>query len=86
MSQSNQKAVQSALFEVVENQIRDREPRETKETYDRLIGDGHGHDETMRLLSYVVLCETNDCRRESQPFDVERFVDALHSLPEVSES
>ncbi len=84
MSEPNPEAVRAALSEVVETQMRDGDPPETKETYDRLIADGHDHDETMRLISLVLLFEINDCRREKQPFNEERFVAALNALPEWS--
>jgi len=84
MSEPNPEAVRAALSEVVEHQMRDGDPPETKETYDRLIADGHVHDETMRLTSHVVLFEMNDCTREEQPFNKGRFVVALNALPELS--
>lgn len=44
MSEPNPEAVRAAMSEVVETQMRDGDPPETKETYDRLIADGHDHD------------------------------------------
>jgi hypothetical protein len=43
-----------AILEVVDNQIRDVNPPATKETFDRLVGDGIARDEARRLIGYVV--------------------------------
>lgn len=72
-----------ALREVVQNQIRDRNPPETKETYDRLRAAGHGHDESMGLLATAVLDEMNQILRSGEAFNRTRFVAGLRALPEL---
>ena len=53
-----------AVLEVVENQIRDNDPPETRQTIERLTREGYTADEARRLVSTAVtvefftLCET----------------------------
>lgn len=76
-------AVRAAVFEIIENQIRDGTPPETKETYDRLIAARHSHEETMKLLGCVIGIEISDTLNQKQLFDEDRYVAALHALPEL---
>ncbi len=74
-------AAREALDEVIENQIHDRTPPETKETFDRLVASGYPHDETMKMLGHVLLCELQDMVSRQEVFSNERFVAALNKLP-----
>jgi hypothetical protein len=42
------------FLEVVENQIRDNDPPETRQTLDRLLAEGYTADEARRLISTAV--------------------------------
>jgi len=44
MSKPDLPAVQAAVLEVVENQLRDGTPPETKQTFERLMADGYEND------------------------------------------
>jgi hypothetical protein len=70
-------------MEIVENQLRDRDPPETKETFDRLRSEGHGEDEARRLIGCVVVSEIFDIMRNNEPFDAKRYAHALSRLPEL---
>ena len=76
--------VSSAILEVVDNQLRDNDPPQTKSTYNRLIGLGYSDDETRRLIAFVVLSELNEMVKQMKPFNQRRFARALRRLPEVS--
>ena len=76
--------VRNAIFEVVDNQIRQGTPPETKQTFDRLIKEGHSRDEARRLIAYVVAAEISDVMKSEQPYDEVRFVNALHALPNLT--
>ena len=41
-----------AILEVVENQMRDNNPPETRQTFDLLIGQGIPSEEAMRLIGW----------------------------------
>ena len=47
------------LLEVVDNQLRANDPRETRATYDRLMGEGHSPDEAKRLIALVPVSYTH---------------------------
>ncbi len=82
MSFSDAQLAREALFEVIRNQIRDQDPPETKQTYERLIAEGHSHEETMKLISCVLISELSDTLQQ-QPFNPVRYAAALDALPEL---
>lgn len=76
-------ALKHAILEVVNNQLKDLAPPETKQTYDRLVGDGISDQETRRLIGCVVSSEIFDVLKQQQSFDHARFVNALNKLPKL---
>jgi hypothetical protein len=80
---SNGKKVGKAILDVVENQIRNLDPPETKETLDRLISEGVAEDEARRLIGCVVASEIFGIMKHKQPFDQERYITTLRRLPEL---
>ena len=83
MSGDESASVQQAVFEVLENQMRDGTPPETKKTFDRLVSEGHSRGEAMQLLATVLMCEMDQMVRGDEVFSQARFVAALLSLPEL---
>ena len=79
------KRLNKAVLDVVENQIRQLNPPATKETFDRLIREGHDQDEARRLIGYVVASEIFDILKNMEPYDEDRYVAALRKLPELPE-
>ena len=73
----------AAIMEVVENQLRDLDPPETKQTYDRLLAEGISAEETKRLIGCVVASEIFDILKDEKPFDLVRYIKALSDLPEL---
>jgi len=71
-----------ALLEVVENQLRDGTPPETRATLDRLVGGGHTREQAVERIAGVVEAEMQAVLRTRRPFDEARFVAALRALPE----
>jgi hypothetical protein len=70
-----------AILEVVENQIRENDPPETRQTIDRLMGEGYSADEARRLVSTAVTVEIFHIMRDREPFNRERFLWNLAQLP-----
>ena len=68
-------------MKVVDNQIRNNDPPQTRQTLQRLITDGHFEEEAKRLIACVVSAEIFDVLKQQQPFDLDRFVKALDKLP-----
>lgn len=79
------KSLNKAILDVVNNQIRARNPPATKETFDRLVREGHEHKEARRLIGCVVASEIFDVLTEDQPYNEARYVTALRKLPELPE-
>ena len=72
-----------AIIEIIENQLREETPPETKTTFDRLIAEGHSRDETMKLIGCVLSQEMFEILKHQQTFDEPRYVAALQALPEL---
>jgi len=75
--------LKQAILEAVDNQLRDLNPPETKQTYDRLRGQGHSDPEARQLIGCVVSAEIFDVLKQQQPFDKVRFIKALNNLPRM---
>ena len=57
--------LKSAIWEVVENQLRNSDPPETKTTYDRLIKEGHSDIEARELIGCVVTLKYSMCFKKN---------------------
>ena len=79
------KTLNRIILEVVDKQIRQRNPPATKKTFDRLVREGIAESEARRLIGCVVASEMFDVLREQKSFDEVRFVKALENLPALSE-
>jgi len=75
--------LKAAIMEVVENQLRDRNPPETKQTFDRLLAEGHSEAEARRLIGCIVVYEIFDIMKHGRVFDPERYAAALARLPQL---
>ncbi len=73
--------LKATILEVVENQLRDGDPPETRETLDRLMREGHSEADARLLLGQVVTVEVYCMWKERKPFNRERFVRNLKGLP-----
>ena len=73
------------ILEVVENQLRDNEPPETRATLTRLMAEGHSEHEAKKLIGCVVVAEMFEVLRQNQDYDQDRYVAALAALPQIPE-
>ena len=73
--------LRQTVLEVVENQIRDNEPPETRQTVERLMAEGYAADEARRLVATAVVVELFHIVRDKEPFNRKRFVWNLAHLP-----
>ena len=83
MRTSGNPRLRQALLEVVENQLRDGNPPETRTTLARLMGAGHSRAEAVELLAAVVAAEVFDVLKAGRPYDRDRYVAALAGLPRL---
>ena len=71
------------ILKVVENQIRDNDPPETRQTLRRLIKEGFSREEALELIGTVVVHEIYNILKQNENFDRKRFVAALKQLPKL---
>lgn len=76
--------VTETILEVVENQLRDLDPPETKETYDRLVASGISDDQARRMIAAVLFNEMSWVLKHSQAYNPERYITALKKLPKLA--
>ncbi len=72
----------AAFMEVVDNQIRDNDPPETRETLNRLVSQGISQEDARIYIAQAVCVEVWDIMRNQKEFNRERFVRNLKNLPE----
>ncbi len=75
--------LQSAILEVVENQLENNDPPETRQTYERLIREGHSEEDAKKLIGAVVAVEMFSIMKHQKPFDETQFIAALNRLPKI---
>ncbi len=85
MSEPNPAVARDAILEVVENQLRDGMPPETKQAFERLVAEGHAVEGAKRLIGVVVAHEIFNVLKRGEAYNQARFVAALRRLPEVSD-
>ena len=74
-------ALGAAIMEVVDTQLRDDTPPDTRRTLDRLVAAGHSEEDACRLIACAVTSEIFDVLTHKQPYDEARYIAALHRLP-----
>ena len=73
----------AAVLEAVDNQLRDLNPPETKETYDRLIASGISDKEARRLIAVALSSEMFQMLKYKKDYSPERYIAALRKLPQL---
>ena len=68
-------------MDIVDNQLRDNTPPETRQTLERLVADGRTLEDARRLIGCVVSTAIYDVLTEQRPFDQTAYVAALKRLP-----
>lgn len=73
----------NAIFEVLDNQLAEGDPPETRQALARLLADGHSEQEARRLIACVVASEVFAIVQERRDFDRDRYAQALRALPKL---
>lgn len=79
-SESYNPRLQKLILEVVENQMRDNTPPETKITYDRLTASGDTPLTAKKKIGSVVVSHIYEILHDGAGFDEAQFVRDLLSL------
>ena len=81
MPKSNEE-LKNAVLEIVDNQLRDNTPPETRQTYQRLLKEGYSDQEARELIGVVVSSEIFEVMKNKQTYDRERYIAWLQKLPQ----
>ena len=65
---------------IIENQIRQNNPKETKITLNRLVKNGYTHNEAIHLIGTVLTEEMHDVLTNLKPFNLHRYIQKLENL------
>ena len=76
-------ALGATILEIVDNQLAEGTPAETRQTFDRLVQEGRTSEEARRLIGCVVVSEIFQVMQRGESYDEARFVAALHRLPRL---
>jgi len=79
----DQKRHRKIILKIVEKQIRDNDPPETRKTLKWLIKEGFSREESVELIGTVVVHEIYNVLKQEEYFDCKRFVAALRQLPKL---
>jgi hypothetical protein len=74
--------LKAVYLEAVEAQLRENNPPETRQTFDRLRSEGVSEKDAKILIGSVIAVETYEVMKSQQPFNHERFVRNLNRLPD----
>ena len=72
----------NAIRSVIDQQIEERDPPETLETFERLIEEGFVDEEAYGLIGQLISMEIAEEIAGEAGFDFERYIEALEKLPE----
>jgi hypothetical protein len=73
----------AAILKAVDNQLRDLNPPETKETYNRLVASGISDKEARRLIAVALSSEIYEMLKYKKDYSQERYVASLRKLPQL---
>lgn len=72
--------LKAMILEIVENQLSDDKPPETRQTLERLTNAGHSRQEAVELIGSVVVEEIWKALKLNKPYDQRRYVAGLNKL------
>jgi hypothetical protein len=75
--------LKAIVLQIVEKQLEDNEPPETKATLRRLVGKGHKEDRAKELIGCVVTTVIYDVLKNEQKYDRQKYIKALNKLPKL---
>ena len=78
----DKKQMREIFMGIIDNQVRDNNPPETKQTLDRLISEGFSEIESKEMIGCVVISEIFDVLKSMKEYDEPRYIKALNKLPE----
>jgi hypothetical protein len=83
MKKTEDQRLREAILEVINIQIRDNDPPETKQALIRLQEQGFSEEDTLKLIGYVVASEVFSVLKEKRQYDKGAYISALNDLPKL---
>jgi len=83
MEKTADQRLREAVLEVINHQIRDNDPPETKQAFIRLKEQGFSEQEALKLVGSVVVTEVFSVIKENRQYDKEKYISALNNLPRL---
>jgi len=74
--------LKATFIEIVDNQLRDNDPPETRQTLERLVSQGISEEDAKIYIAQAVCVEVYHTLKHKKPFNQERYVKNLERLPE----
>jgi hypothetical protein len=76
----------ATILEIVDTQLRDGTPPQTRQTFDRLVAEGYTPEGARQLLAHVVVREIFTVMARGEHYDQARFIAALQQLPSLPDA
>jgi len=83
--EKNNPYLQAAIFEVVDNQMAAGDPPETKETFERLLGEDFSEEDAKKLIGQAICTEIYRIGKYKEVFNRQRYLRNLRNLPREPE-
>ncbi|PWH85107.1 DUF1841 family protein [Brumimicrobium oceani] len=77
--------MKNAIFDTIENQIRQNDPPQTKKTLERLKKEGYDDFNAKNMIAHCLSLEFYDVIKNKNTFNLERYVKNLDRLPKEPE-
>jgi len=74
------KFLKKQILSVVDNQLNQDDPKETKITFQRLIKNGYSKQEAKEMIAAVIAEEMFDILENQERFNEKRYTEKLKSL------
>ncbi|MBD3637773.1 MAG: hypothetical protein HUJ25_10495 [Crocinitomicaceae bacterium] len=74
-------ALREEIFNIIDNQIADNDPKETKETLEKLISMGLDEQSAKELIAKCLSIELMDVIENGATYNHQRYVSNLKRLP-----
>ena len=80
---SHDPALHAALMELVNRQLTENDPPETRQTLERLLTEGYSPEYIRRMIGLLLATELTRGMVDQKPFNQKRYIESLHRLPEI---
>ena len=79
------KILHDQFMEIIDNQLKQNDPPETKQTLERLLKAGYSRTDAKKYIGQCVAVEIFNVLKNGEAFNEERYVRNLKNLPEEPE-